>query len=90
MIYAVRRCPVNRMTLCVTSEPELEKCVKMKVSITKLIYSMLFFYNIKLKLLLFVLDCNESSTSKARIIMLQRPKSHSLYAGHSKRVNIEN
>ncbi|OXU29135.1 hypothetical protein TSAR_009918 [Trichomalopsis sarcophagae] len=32
MIYAVRRCPVNRMTLCVTSEPELEKCVKMKIA----------------------------------------------------------
>lgn len=32
MILGVRDCPVNRMTLCVTSEPEMEKCVKMKVS----------------------------------------------------------
>lgn len=31
-IFEVRQCPVNRMTLCVTSEPEMEKCVKMKVS----------------------------------------------------------
>ncbi|XP_014218149.1 melanotransferrin [Copidosoma floridanum] len=33
MIYAVRRCPVNRMTLCVTSEPEFEKCTKMKIAL---------------------------------------------------------
>lgn len=31
-ILEVRHCPVNRMTLCVTSDPELEKCVKMRVS----------------------------------------------------------
>lgn len=31
-ILEVRRCPVNRMTLCVTSDPEMEKCVKMRVS----------------------------------------------------------
>lgn len=31
-IFEVRQCPVNRMTLCVTSDPELEKCVKMRVS----------------------------------------------------------
>lgn len=30
-ILGVRHCPVNRMTLCVTSDPEMEKCVKMKV-----------------------------------------------------------
>lgn len=30
-ILGVHHCPVNRMTLCVTSEPEVEKCVKMKV-----------------------------------------------------------
>lgn len=27
----IRSCPVNRMTLCVTSDVELDKCVKMKV-----------------------------------------------------------
>lgn len=32
-ILEVRQCPVNRMTMCVTSDPELEKCVKMRVSI---------------------------------------------------------
>lgn len=31
-ILEVRQCPVGRMTLCVTSDPELEKCVKMRVS----------------------------------------------------------
>lgn len=29
----VRDCPVNRMTLCVTSEQELEKCVKMRTAL---------------------------------------------------------
>ncbi|KAL7289603.1 hypothetical protein TKK_0016459 [Trichogramma kaykai] len=33
MIYAVRSCPVNRMTLCVTSDPELDKCTKMKIAL---------------------------------------------------------
>lgn len=31
-IFEVRQCPVNRMTLCVTSDAEHEKCVKMRVS----------------------------------------------------------
>lgn len=31
-ILDIRQCPVNRMTLCVTSEPEMEKCIKMRVS----------------------------------------------------------
>ncbi|KAK9501998.1 hypothetical protein O3M35_012612 [Rhynocoris fuscipes] len=30
IILAVRDCPVRVMTLCVTSEPEMEKCLKMK------------------------------------------------------------
>lgn len=32
-ILGVRHCPVNRMTLCVTSDPEMEKCVKMKIAL---------------------------------------------------------
>ena len=32
IIYDIRQCPVNRMTLCVTSDAEYEKCVKMRVS----------------------------------------------------------
>ncbi|XP_033335223.2 transferrin 2 [Megalopta genalis] len=32
-ILEVRRCPVNKMTLCVTSDPEMEKCVKMKIAL---------------------------------------------------------
>ena len=31
MILGIRDCPVNRMTLCVTSDAEMEKCVKMRV-----------------------------------------------------------
>ena len=32
-ILEVRRCTVNRMTLCVTSDAEMEKCVKMKIAL---------------------------------------------------------
>lgn len=32
LILEIRQCPVGRMTLCVTSDAELEKCVKMRVS----------------------------------------------------------
>ncbi|KDR17893.1 melanotransferrin isoform X2 [Zootermopsis nevadensis] len=32
-ILGVRHCPVNKMTLCVTSDPELEKCVKMRTAL---------------------------------------------------------
>lgn len=42
VVLGVRYCPVAKMTLCVTSEPEMDKCVKMKVNIFN-IY-MLFFY----------------------------------------------
>lgn len=31
-ILGVRHCPINRMTMCVTSDAEMEKCVKMRVS----------------------------------------------------------
>lgn len=31
IIMAVRDCPVKSMRLCVTSDPEMEKCIKMKV-----------------------------------------------------------
>lgn len=30
-ILEMRRCSVNKMTLCITSDPEMEKCIKMKV-----------------------------------------------------------
>lgn len=32
-ILGVRHCPVNKMTLCVTSDAELEKCVKMRTAL---------------------------------------------------------
>nr|AGL91667.1 transferrin 2 [Bactrocera dorsalis] len=32
-IYGIRDCPVPSMTLCVTSDPELEKCIKMKIAL---------------------------------------------------------
>ncbi|KAF7405689.1 hypothetical protein HZH68_005058 [Vespula germanica] len=32
-ILGVRQCPVNRMTMCVTSDPEMEKCIKMKIAL---------------------------------------------------------
>lgn len=33
IIYGVRDCPVKSMTLCVTSDAEMEKCVKMKTAL---------------------------------------------------------
>jgi melanoma-associated antigen p97 len=33
IIYDIRQCPVPKMTMCVTSDAEFEKCVKMKVNI---------------------------------------------------------
>ncbi|XP_014254557.1 melanotransferrin [Cimex lectularius] len=32
-IMALRDCPVRKMTLCVTSEPEMEKCLKMRTAL---------------------------------------------------------
>lgn len=32
IVLGVRYCPATRMTLCVTSDPEMEKCIKMKVN----------------------------------------------------------
>ncbi|XP_066595955.1 transferrin 2 [Prorops nasuta] len=33
LILDVRHCPVNRMSLCVTSDPEMDKCIKMKIAL---------------------------------------------------------
>lgn len=44
-IYGIRDCPVPSMTLCVTSDPELEKCVKMKVDILSFKIFIYFFLN---------------------------------------------
>ncbi|KAK4875334.1 hypothetical protein RN001_011756 [Aquatica leii] len=33
IIMGIRQCPVDHMTLCVTSDPELEKCVKMRTAL---------------------------------------------------------
>ncbi|XP_014484986.1 PREDICTED: melanotransferrin isoform X1 [Dinoponera quadriceps] len=44
-ILGVRRCPVNRMTLCVTSDPEMDKCIKMKIALkAQLLEPELFCY----------------------------------------------
>ncbi|XP_055631307.1 melanotransferrin isoform X2 [Toxorhynchites rutilus septentrionalis] len=32
-IYGVRACPVSRMTLCVTSDAEMDKCIKMRTAL---------------------------------------------------------
>ncbi|XP_026287309.1 uncharacterized protein LOC113212723 [Frankliniella occidentalis] len=32
-ILGVRQCPVNRMSLCVTSKPEMDKCIKMRTAL---------------------------------------------------------
>lgn len=31
-VMGIRDCPVKRATLCVTSEAEMDKCIKMRVS----------------------------------------------------------
>lgn len=46
IIYDIRQCPVNRMTLCVTSDAEYEKCVKMRVSWKKFLVKFDFFNRI--------------------------------------------
>ncbi|KAL3268954.1 hypothetical protein HHI36_008040 [Cryptolaemus montrouzieri] len=33
IIMGIRECPIGRMTLCVTSNPELEKCIRMKTAL---------------------------------------------------------
>ncbi|XP_046667052.1 melanotransferrin-like [Homalodisca vitripennis] len=33
IILGIRQCPVNSMTLCVTSDPEQEKCIKMRTAL---------------------------------------------------------
>jgi len=43
IILGVRYCPVAKMTLCVTSEPEMDKCIKMKVNNKFKIYLFLFY-----------------------------------------------
>ncbi|XP_013106570.2 transferrin 2 [Stomoxys calcitrans] len=32
-IYGLRECPVSAMTLCVTSDPEMDKCIKMRTAL---------------------------------------------------------
>ncbi|KAI8423112.1 hypothetical protein MSG28_014195 [Choristoneura fumiferana] len=32
-VMGIRNCPVKRMILCVTSEPEMDKCIKMRVAL---------------------------------------------------------
>jgi hypothetical protein len=39
-ILGVRHCPVNKMTLCVTSDAELEKCVKMRVRTCLIVFAL--------------------------------------------------
>lgn len=62
-IFEVRQCPVNRMTLCVTSDPEHEKCVKMRVSVCHPMQSCHIFYIHKLPFFYFFpQDCPKSAT----------------------------
>lgn len=42
IVLGVRYCPVSKMTLCVTSEPEMDKCIKMKVNIFDIFYILIF------------------------------------------------
>lgn len=32
-IYGIRQCPVGKMALCITSDPEMEKCIKMRTAL---------------------------------------------------------
>lgn len=43
IILGVRYCPVAKMTLCVTSEPEMDKCIKMKVNNIFNIFIFIFY-----------------------------------------------
>lgn len=39
-IIRIRDCPVGGMTLCVTSDAEMEKCVKMRVSVARVTFTL--------------------------------------------------
>jgi hypothetical protein len=69
IIYDIRQCPVKRMTLCVTSDAEYEKCVKMRVSptTTHVIPNFLFSH---------VSDRLESSTRPTRHVVPQSSLAH--------------
>jgi len=43
IVLGVRYCPVAKMTLCVTSEPEMDKCIKMKVNIFNILFIFTFY-----------------------------------------------
>lgn len=90
------------MTLCVTSEPEMEKCVKMKVrfilyiylrqelfiSILRIAYLNALNFNILHMFPMFV-DCFKSSAAETRITLSQRPQPNKLYAIDTERVRVE-
>lgn len=70
------------MTLCVTSDAELEKCVKMKVTNTAILVDYM-----RLLIPFFFPDGVESAASKAGNGLLQGPQSNKLHAGHTEWVN---
>lgn len=79
-IFEVRQCPVNRMTLCVTSDPEHEKCVKMRVSFK---WPKHFFLFICILLFMLGTDCIESPADQTGHELLQSSLAHQLYASNS-------
>ena len=58
IILAIRHCPVNKMTLCVTSDPELEKCIKMRVEYYHFISVLNIFKNFNTEHYSFVIQDN--------------------------------
>lgn len=75
VIMEVRKCPVNRMTMCVTSDEEKNKCVKMRVRACKSSKRMSLH-------IFFVVDGSEGAAFEARTGLLQGTFSDPLHAGH--------
>lgn len=71
-ILEVRQCPVNRMTLCVTSDAEMDKCIKMRVNLIEILHEL-----INTKLTFFF--CYSQTALKAQLI---KPEM-SCFKGHS-------
>lgn len=78
-ILEVRHCPVNRMTMCVTSDAELEKCVKMRVSA----FERSALSNRFISLNFSISDSVEGSIDQTGNELLQRTFAHQLHAGNS-------
>lgn len=83
-IFEVRQCPVNRLTLCVTSDAEHEKCVKMRVSLFYIAFGIFIVVSTNsLGIYFSCADCFESTIDQTGYGLFQGTFTHQLYASNS-------